>query len=68
MTDHKMLAANFFARLSEGRVDETVELFTPGLVTHDMPPEVPLCSEGAKQLFLMLRTAFPDLRFVSRIL
>lgn len=56
--------AEFFVRLSEGRVDEAVELLAPGLVTHDMPPGVPPGREGARQLFLMLKTAFPNLRFV----
>lgn len=64
MADHKMLVADFFGRLSAGRVDSAIELLAPGLVTHDMPPGVPPGRAGAKQLFLMLRTAFPNLRFV----
>lgn len=64
MIDNKTIVTDFFGRLSEGRVDAAIELLAPRLVTHEMPPGVPPGREGAKQVFLMLRTAFPDLRFV----
>ncbi len=48
--------------VNRGNLSAADELFTDDFVSHEeLPPEVPPGREGVKQLFSMLRSAFPDL-------
>ena len=46
-----------------GNISLIDELFAPDFVEHEeLPPGIPTDREGVKQLSLMLRSAFPDLK------
>jgi predicted ester cyclase len=53
----RTLHARLLGERDEGVVDE---LFAPGFVSHNMPPELPQGVEGVKAFFGMFRDAFPD--------
>ena len=54
---------NFFKALSGDDIDAAIALLSPDLVCHEMPPGVSGDREGARQLFVMLKAAFPNLVF-----
>jgi len=50
--------------VNQGKMELFAELFADNFVEHEgLPPNVPATREGVKQLFTMLRTAFPDIKF-----
>lgn len=49
--------------LNNGRVDLFDELCAPDFVKHAMPPGSTYGIEGSKQSILMLRNAFPDIKY-----
>jgi steroid delta-isomerase-like uncharacterized protein len=48
--------------ISDGNLVKVDELFAPDFVEHELLPGVPQGREGAKQLFSLLHSAFPDIR------
>ena len=63
MSDIKRVVAEFFKALSGDDIGAAMALLSPDLVCHEMPPGVSGDRDGAKQLFVMLKAAFPDLTF-----
>ena len=53
----RVLHARLLGERDEAIVDE---LFAPGFVSHNMPPELPQGVDGVKAFFGMFRDAFPD--------
>jgi len=47
---------------SEAKFDELENIFYPDYITHGLPPEMPSGPEGAKQMVLAFKNAFPDFR------
>ena len=48
--------------LNKGNLAEVDEIIAPNYVRHGLAPGVPPGPESTKQVFTMMRTAFPDLR------
>ncbi|HUR36077.1 MAG TPA: ester cyclase [Vicinamibacterales bacterium] len=68
--DSKNIAANkaVYARMVEevvnnGHFDVVDELFHPDYIDHAAPPGAPPGPGGAKEVFKMFRTGFPDVKF-----
>jgi len=50
--------------VNKGKMDMFDSFFADNFAEHEMlPPDLPRNKEGVKQLFTMLRQAFPDLKF-----
>ncbi|MCK5239606.1 MAG: ester cyclase [Candidatus Thorarchaeota archaeon] len=49
--------------LNKGNLDVLEELCAPNFVKHAMPPTPDYGIEGSKQSVIMLRTAFPDIKY-----
>ena len=49
--------------LNKGNLDVFEELCAPNFVKHAMPPTPDYGIEGSKQSVIMLRTAFPDIKY-----
>ncbi|MHA2069059.1 MAG: ester cyclase [Candidatus Thorarchaeota archaeon] len=49
--------------LNKGNLEVFSELCSPDFVKHAMPPSPNYGIEGSKQSVIMLRTAFPDIRY-----
>ena len=47
---------------SEARFEELENIFYPDYVTYGLPPEMPPGPEGARQMVLAFKNAFPDFR------
>ena len=60
---NKKVVTDFFQALSGVDLDVAIALLSPDLVCHEMPPGVSGDRAGARQLFVMLKAAFPDLAF-----
>lgn len=53
-----------YEAINQGQMDKLDPFFADNFVDHEeLPPNFPQNKEGAKQLFTMLRQAFPDLKF-----
>ena len=50
--------------LNNGKLDLFDEICSPDFVKHTLPPGEPYGIEGSKQSVLMLRTAFPDIKYI----
>jgi steroid delta-isomerase-like uncharacterized protein len=63
-TDNKMLFRQFIEEVAnQGNIAAIDELLVPNFISHEeLPPGIPAGREGAKVLFTMLRSAFPDLQ------
>lgn len=60
---NKALARRLFEAVNRGELAVFDEILAPGFATHEeLPPGIPSGREGARQLFSLLRGAFPDLR------
>ena len=61
---NKALIRRFFEEVvNRGELDAMDRFLAPEFISHEeLPPGIPSGREGAKQLFSMLRSAFPDLR------
>lgn len=53
----------FYAEINKGNLAVLDELLAAGFVENEMLPDFPNTKDGVKQLFAMLRNAFPDLTF-----
>ena len=61
--DNRAVTQLFFEEVwNKGDLDAVDDLMTRDFVDHAAPPGVPSGPEGAKQVFSMYRTAFPDFR------
>lgn len=61
---NKQLAQQTYATLfNTGNLAIADELVSADFINHDAPPHVPGGPEGLRQIVVMLRTAFPDLRY-----
>jgi predicted ester cyclase len=61
---NKQLVQNTYAALfNSGDLAIADELVSADFVNHDAPPHVPGGPEGLRQMVVILRTAFPDLRY-----
>lgn len=49
--------------LNQGKLEVFEELCAPNFVKHAMPPSPDFGIEGSKQSVMMLRNAFPDIRY-----
>jgi len=64
---NKQLVQHTFAALfNTGNLAIADELVSADFVNHDAPPHVPGGPEGLRQMVVMLRTAFPDLRYETK--
>ena len=63
--DDKAVAAAVVERvMNQGDLAAVDEYYAPGYVEHDdLPPAIPPGLEGIRQLFGVLRAAFPDLHY-----
>ena len=63
---NKALVRRFFNEVvNSGRINAMDEIMSSDFVSHEaLPPGISSGREGAKQLFSMLRSAFPDLHVV----
>jgi predicted ester cyclase len=62
---NKQLVQQTYAALS-GNLAIADELVSADFLNHDAPPHVPGGPEGLRQMVVMLRTAFPDLRYETK--
>ena len=61
--DNRSLTQRFYAEVwNKGNLDAVDDIMTGDFVDHAAPPGFPSGPEGAKQVFTMYRTAFPDFR------
>lgn len=61
---NRALVARFYDEvISGGRVEVLDELLVPDFVEHGAPPDLPPGRDGFRAFVLMLRGAFPDLRW-----
>ena len=59
--DNRALAQRFYEEVwNKGNLDAVAELLTGDFVDHAAPPGFPSGPEGAKQVFTMYRSAFPN--------
>jgi steroid delta-isomerase-like uncharacterized protein len=54
---------HFFALVNSGDIDGFVDLLADDFVEHEQMPGMPPGREGTRQLFSMMRAAFPDMRW-----
>jgi len=60
---NRTLAQRFYEEVwNKGNLDAVTDLMTSDFVDHAAPPGFPTGPEGAKQVFIMYRNAFPDFR------
>src|SRR5262245_43394849 len=61
--ENKALTRRFYQEVwNKGNLDAVAELLTSDFVDHAAPPGFAPGREGAKQVFSMYRSAFPDFR------
>jgi steroid delta-isomerase-like uncharacterized protein len=61
--DNRSLTQHFYEEVwNKGNLDAVDDIMTGDFVDHAAPPGFPSGPEGAKQVFTMYRTAFPDFR------
>jgi steroid delta-isomerase-like uncharacterized protein len=61
--DNRAATQRFYAEVwNKGDLDAVDDILTSDFVDHAAPPGFPPGLEGAKQVFVMYRTAFPDFR------
>ena len=61
--DNRAVTQRFYEEVwNKGDLDAVDDLMTSDFVDHAAPPGFPSGPEGAKQVFSMYRTAFPDFR------
>ena len=61
--ENKTIARRLYEEVwNTGDLDKAGEFIAPDFVDHAAPPGFPTGLEGAKQMFGMYRSAFPDLR------
>jgi steroid delta-isomerase-like uncharacterized protein len=53
----------FFDLINSGDLDGFLELFAQDYVEHEAVGDLPSTREGTKQLFMMMRTGFPDMNW-----
>jgi steroid delta-isomerase-like uncharacterized protein len=53
----------FFDLINSGDLDGFLELFAQDYVEHEAVGDLPPTREGTKQLFMMMRTGFPDMNW-----
>jgi steroid delta-isomerase-like uncharacterized protein len=59
--ENRALAQRFYAEIwNKGNLDAVADLLSGDFVDHAAPPGFPPGQEGAKQVFMMYRGAFPD--------
>jgi steroid delta-isomerase-like uncharacterized protein len=61
--DNEAALRHFFEEINAGDIDEAAERLAEGFVEHEALPGLEPNKEGTRQLFRMMITAFPDLRF-----
>jgi predicted ester cyclase len=62
----QLVQYTFAALFNSGNLAIASELVSEDFVNHDAPPHVPGGLEGLRQIVVMLRTAFPDLRYETK--
>ncbi len=61
--ENRALVQRFYAEIwNKGNLDAVADLLAGDFVDHAAPPGFPSGQEGAKQVFMIYRTAFPDFR------
>jgi len=61
--ENRALTQRFYAEVwNKGNLDAVADLLSSDFVDHAAPPGFPPGLEGAKQVFVMYRSAFPDFR------
>jgi len=61
--ENRSLTRRFYEEVwNKGNLDAVADLLTSDFVDHAAPPGFPQGLEGAKQVFMMYRGAFPDFR------
>jgi steroid delta-isomerase-like uncharacterized protein len=61
--ENRNLTERFYAEVwNKGNLDAVADLLSGDFVDHAAPPGFPPGPEGAKQVFMMYRGAFPDFR------
>lgn len=61
--DHAATVRGMFDSINAGHVDDFGDHLAEDFVEHEVTPTQDHTKEGTKQLFTMMMTAFPDLRF-----
>ena len=59
---NKAATRRFYDAINAGQLDTILGLMTPGFIEHEEFPGIPPNAAGVRQLFEVLRTAFPDFR------
>jgi steroid delta-isomerase-like uncharacterized protein len=54
---------HFYELVNSGDIDGFIDLFADDFVEHEQMPGMPPGREGTRQLFSMMRAAFPDMRW-----
>ena len=54
---------SFFELINSGDLDGFIDLFAEDFVEHESVGDLPPNREGTKQLFMMMRAAFPDMNW-----
>ena len=52
----------FFDQINAGDLDGFIDLLGEDFIEHEQMPGLPPGREGTRQLFTMMRAAFPDMR------
>ena len=61
--ENRSLTRRFYEEVwNKGNLDAVADLLTSDFVDHAAPPGFPQGQEGAKQVFMMYRGAYPDFR------
>jgi steroid delta-isomerase-like uncharacterized protein len=59
---NKALVRRFFDEFNQGNIDAMMEMISSDGVDHSLPPGFPPGPTGVRQLIMMYRAGFPDLR------
>lgn len=54
---------HFYELVNSGDIDGFIDLFADDFVEHEAMPGMPPGREGTRQLFSMMRAAFPDMKW-----
>ena len=58
--DHKTIVRNFYAALTEGRLEVVDEVLAEGFVEHEQVPQFSPGRDGVRELFRALHASFTD--------
>ncbi len=61
--ENKRIASRIPLELAKGNLGVLNETYSPNEVEHNLPPGVPNNLDGVKQVFGMIRQAFPDFSY-----